>query len=341
MSRQPLISVVMPVYNAGRHLIEALASVIEQSCVDWELICVNDGSRDQSPQLLDWFAQQDERIHVVHQANGGIVQALNRGCEIARAPLICRMDADDIALPNRFELQLAALRADPDCVAIGGAILEIDTDSDPLGRCALPGEHEEIVGRLLTRRTGLFHPAVMMRTDAVQAIGGYRQEYQWVEDHDLWLRLSQRGRLRNLSEVVLAYRQHASSVCWQRCKQQRELMNALMQETYRVRGLAIPEHLMLDDSAVRSSASPGKWARAAAKGGYSLSVLKHLRRLRTEKGLADPYFLRMSLECSLRTLVGLPRRMLTRPPIQIPKFEHWQQRAALVFDSAMAQPLAA
>ena len=79
----PLVSVVMPVFNAGRYLSVAVTSIIDQSFRDWEMICVNDGSTDGSAQLLDQFAQRDARIRVVHQANAGIVSALNHGCDLA------------------------------------------------------------------------------------------------------------------------------------------------------------------------------------------------------------------------------------------------------------------
>ncbi len=331
---EPLISVVMPVYNAGRYLVDAVASIIEQSLEDWEMICVDDGSTDGSGKLLDWFAGQDNRIRVVHQANTGIVGALNRGCELAQAPLIARMDSDDVAIRNRFERQVAFLRRAPNCVAVGGSILEIDTDSDPLCRSRLPQDHSEIFQHLLTRRTGLFHPTAMMRVEAFRAVGGYRQRYQWVEDHDLWLRLAKRGQLANLPGTILCYRQHPTSVCWQRSQQQRELMNALLQETYSDRNLELPAELMITSSAARSPAGPGKWARAAAKGGYPRSVFKHLKTLSQSKTCSPSYFLRMACESILRLASGYPKRVFTRARLHVPAFQSWHARVAA---SAAAQ----
>lgn len=318
---EPLVSVVMPVYNAGRFLSDAINSICDQSFRDWEMICVDDGSTDDSGQVLDCFAERDVRIRVVHQSNTGIVGALNRGCELVRGPLICRMDSDDVALPNRMEKQLAFLRSSPSCVAVGGSILEIDVDGDPLCCSQLATSHAEIENNLLHRRTGLFHPTTMIRTEAFRAVGGYRTKYQWVEDHDLWLRLAQRGQLANLNEVLLCYRQHASSVCWQRSAQQRELMNQLLVEAYANRHLELPERLLHTGGSTRTSAGPGKWARAAAKGGFPRSVVKHLRQLARNPEASRSYLLRMTVESTLRLCTGFPRRLISEKAIEVPHFD--------------------
>ena len=327
---EPLVSVVMPVYNAGRYLIDAISSFLGQTFHAWELICIDDGSNDGSGQLLDWFVSQDSRIRVVHQANLGIVGALNRGCELAVAPLICRMDGDDIAVADRLAKQTAFLRRSPNCVAVGGAILEIDSDGDRLCESAMPTTHLEIESNLLHRRTGLFHPTVMMRTEAFRSVGGYRSEFQWVEDHDLWLRMAGRGQLANLSDIVLCYRQHGNSICWQRSQQQRELMNRLLRDAYAQRGLEVPDQLVLRAAASRSIAGPGKWARKAAKGGYPTSVAKHLKQLAVQTAVSRRYKSRLFAESFLRLFLGYPRRLLCRNSITVPRFEAWHSRATEV-----------
>lgn len=331
---QPLISVVMPVYNGQHYLVDAVASIVEQSLPDWEMICVNDGSTDQSGQILDWFATQDSRIRVIHQANAGIVAALNRGCAAARAPLICRMDCDDLAVADRLEKQATYMRENPTCCVLGGAILEIDVDGDPLNVSRLPGTHEDILENLLNRKTGHFHPTTIIRSEALEAVGGYRQQYQWVEDHDLWLRLAQRGQLANSREVVLCYRQHASSICWQRTNDRRELMNQLLTEAYRARGLQVPAQVLLTRTINRTVAGPGKWARAAARGGYPRSVWKHLTQLmRSDR--ANAYKMRMTGEALLRLAIGRVRRLLdSQPPPVVPRFPTWQERSGRLSSAA-------
>jgi len=295
---KPIVSVVLPVYNPGNFLAPAINSIIDQSYQDWELICVNDGCTDQSRERLERFAGQDKRIRVHHQENAGVVAAANRGCELARADLICRMDADDISMPNRIQHQVDFMQTHPEYAAVSGSILEIDTDSEPLGIQSLPCDHETILSRLLRRETGLFNPACIMRTDAFRKIGGFREKYQWIEDHDLWLRMSQVGRLGNTSELVLHYRLHASSCTWTMAQLRSDLMSELMRESHAERGI-VGETRKQKSPPVRSLAGSGKWARKAVRGGYPRTALKHLRKLWQENGLTW-YSLRMLLEVGLQ-----------------------------------------
>lgn len=314
----PLVSILLPVFNAERYLPAALGSMLAQSFDDWEMICINDGSRDGSRQILDSLAERDARVRVVHQENQGLVRTLNRGIALAGGSLVCRMDADDIAMPERLRLQVDFLRGRPGHVAVGGAILKIDADSDPLGVERLPREHDEIEAALLHRKTGLFHPTALIRASALSAVGGYREEYEWVEDHDLWLRLAQRGRLGNLNDLVLCYRLHAGSICWQRAALQRERMTRLLREAYAHRGLTPPPEILLEAVSGRSPAGPGKWARMAAKGFAPRTALKHLRRLWCEPS-ALTYRLRMTFETLARVALSLPRLPLERVPA-VPKY---------------------
>ncbi len=323
---QPLVSVVFPVFNTRDYLIDAIASIVEQSFRDWQLICVNDGSSDGSTEILDWFATQDPRIKVFHQANAGSVAAVKRGCALATAPLMCRMDCDDIAIGDRLEKQVEFLRQHPECCVVGGAILEMDSDSDPLGVSRLPTRHDELVDNLLHRRTGLFHPATMFRAQAYHAVGGYRDQYEWVEDHDLWLRMAQHGQLANLQDVVLCYRLHAKSICWQRSAEQRVRMNGVLREAYAARGRELPQELLMQAGLTRSAAGPGKWARAAAKGGYQRTLLKHLGQL-VHSTSSPSYKLRMTAESLGRLPLGLSRRLLTASGVQVPRFPQWHGSA--------------
>ena len=333
MPHEPLISVVMPVYNGASYLLDAVASIQSQSMTDWELICVDDGSQDESGEMLDWFAGEDSRIRVQHQANTGIVGALNAGCELARAPLLCRMDCDDVALPDRLKIQADYMAKNPHCVVVGAGILEIDSDSDPLSVSRLPLAHDDIVENLLTRRTGHFHPTTLIRADAFRAVAGYRSEYEWVEDHDLWLRLSQRGSLANLADVLLCYRQHGGSICWNRSQQQRQRMNQLLSEAYAVRGRAPSADVLFSSRTRRSKAGPGKWARAAAKGGYAETMWKHLDLLNRSQA-SWPYKSRMNIEVLGRYLITRAKTLAGRgSSISVPSFDdchhRWGSRKSL------------
>ena len=322
---KPAVSVVVPVYNAGKHLVSAIGSIVDQTFEDWELICVDDGSTDQSPEVLDWFADLDPRIRVFHQSNSGVVAAANRGHQLARADLVCRMDADDIAMPNRLMHQVDFMRNNPEYVAVSGAILEIDIDSEPLGLQSLATDHDAIVQRLLCRETGLFQPASIMRATAFNKIGGFRSKYQWIEDHDLWLRMSQVGRLGNTEELVLCYRLHSSSCTWTMASLRADLMTQLMREAHEERDL-IGSERTLTSPPVRALAGPGKWARKAVRGGFPRTALKHLMRLWQENGLSW-YTLRMCAEIGLRLPAAAHSHRKFPDSMRVPKSDKWNAMA--------------
>jgi glycosyltransferase involved in cell wall biosynthesis len=207
----PLISVLMPAYNAERYVAEAVRSILDQSFGDFEFVIIDDGSTDRTRAILERFAARDGRIRLVSRPNRGLVATLNEGLGLARGELIARMDADDVALPDRFEHQVAFLREHPEVVCLGGAYLMIDAKGWVMIDNHPPEEDREIQEELLKGVTCLIHPAAMMRRDAVRAAGGYDERMEQSEDLDLWLRLGERGRLANLHQVVLKYRIHGGS----------------------------------------------------------------------------------------------------------------------------------
>lgn len=213
MNASPVISVVMPVYNAARFLRDAVNSVLTQTFADFELIAVDDGSTDQSRDILESLAATDRRIRIISRANTGIVGALNDGLAVARGEFIARMDADDLSLPIRFERQLTWLRANPDHVGVGSYFNYIDQRSARVKWNPRLTEHDDIEASLMTGDGGtLIHPSIMVRREAIDQAGRYRIEAQWIEDLDLYLRLARIGRLANIPEVLVDYRFHKSSV---------------------------------------------------------------------------------------------------------------------------------
>jgi glycosyltransferase involved in cell wall biosynthesis len=278
----------MPVYNAAAYVVEAVKSTLAQTMADFELIAVDDGSNDSSLEVLQRLAAQDDRMTIVSRANTGIVGALNDGLAKMRGEFVARMDADDVALPHRFATQLDYLRSNPDCVAVGSAVLQIDPDGDPI--CVQPWaeSHEEIERLLLAGGGGLAHPTAMICSAAMRQIGGYRKEFEWIEDKDLWLRLAEVGRLANLSEPLLKYRLHESSVSWRRESEQRRLWKHLLEEAYCRRGLTTKLPVLPERSECRATSNRDrcKWIRAAAKDGHYRTALKHMRHLVWERPLA-------------------------------------------------------
>jgi len=281
----PAISVITPVYNNAPYMREALDSILDQTFGDFEYILINDGSTDNSLEIIEEYAQKDPRIRIASHGNKGYIAALNEGLDVARAEFIARMDADDVSLSDRFEKQIAYLRAHPECVVVGGRVLLIDSEGAPLREMCDETTHDEIDAAHLAGRGGtIVHPAMMARRSAIDSIGKYSDAYPWAEDLDFFLRLAEVGRVANLPGVILRYRQHLSSIGYSKSEVQQKSTIAVVRDTHLRRGLPVPGGLDSKSIAVSSVAqSYRKWAWWALGAGYVASARKHaLRALRTE-----------------------------------------------------------
>ncbi len=215
----PRITVLLPVYNAGAFVDDAVQSILAQTFTDFELLCIDDGSTDGSVARLDQLAVGDSRIRVIHQPNAGLVQTLNRGIAEARGELIARMDADDIALPDRLAKQVAFLDQHPAVAVVGGAAAFFNAKGLTGQVLAHPAEPEAIRVALAVD-SAIVHPAAVIRRSALAAVGGYRQPFTDAEDYDLWLRLAEKFDLANLPDIVLHYRFHEQQVSVRKVAQQ-------------------------------------------------------------------------------------------------------------------------
>ncbi|MBW4530024.1 MAG: glycosyltransferase family 2 protein [Aphanothece saxicola GSE-SYN-MK-01-06B] len=207
----PLVSVVLPVYNCEDYLGAAIESILSQSFHSFEFIIINDGSKDRSAEVMTGF--QDERIRIVHQTNQGLAATLNRGIALSRGQYIARQDQDDLSYPERLARQVAHMEAHPDCVLLGtwAQILEVDRPVDRFHRH--PVDEAEL-RYLMLFNNPFVHSSVMLRKEAVQQVGGYTTdpERQPPEDFELWSRLSRVGQVANIGEVLLAYREIPGSM---------------------------------------------------------------------------------------------------------------------------------
>ena len=207
----PSISVVMSVYNGIPYISDTIKSILNQTFEEFEFIIIDDGSTDGSSEVIEKFQMIDQRITLLKQPNQGIVASLNRGIEMAKAPLIARIDADDIAVKDRLEKQVQFMNSNLDVLAVGTAICIIDEENKPIKDIYFPSRSEQLVERM-QKNNQFAHPSVMFRKDKIIQIGGYREILHYAEDYDLWLRLSEMGAIENLKEVLLLYRDHSKNI---------------------------------------------------------------------------------------------------------------------------------
>ncbi|MCI0364311.1 MAG: glycosyltransferase [Phycisphaerales bacterium] len=234
---QPILSVVMPVYNSRRYLAKAVESILNQTFRDFEFIIVDDGSNDGSSEILERYKRQDDRIALIRQTNGGVSAASNRGIALARGEFLARMDHDDVSMPHRFQAQIDYLRAHPDCVAVGSPVLMIDSEGLPIRRHAVPQTHDEIESALVNpTKWAMFHPTMMARADVMRDLGGYSLEFCNLEDLDVFFKLAERGRLANLPDVLVHYRQHFASICYTKSMDHPRLHVRILEEASKRRG---------------------------------------------------------------------------------------------------------
>ena len=214
------VSVIMPVRNGEAFVELAVRSILLQSLGSFELIAIDDGSSDGTQSILAAIAAGDTRVRLLSSGGRGIVEALNLGIMHSRSELIARMDADDIALPDRLERQIQFMRSHPGLVASGSSAVAIDVYGNETGTLDVPLDHASLAARLV-RGNALIHPTMIMRKQSVVDAGLYRQASAYAEDYDLWLRLEEIGELANLAEPTLKYRMHGGQVSKTKRLQQR------------------------------------------------------------------------------------------------------------------------
>lgn len=268
MTAAPEVSVVMGVYNGVSALRESVQSLQAQDGVEIELIAVNDGSTDGSGELLDQLARGDPRLRVIHQPNQGLTRALIRGCNEARGRFIARQDAGDISLAGRLRKQVQAMRENPDATVVSCGTRFVGPEAEPLYE-VIPAEDDVTVGLrtldLATVRGPSHHGSTLFRRDIYEQVGGYREQFYFAQDLDLWVRLAEHGRHVVIPEVLYQTTFAPGSISgWQR---QRQIACArIILECARLRraGLSEAEALERAKAIIPDGGRPGPVDRAGA-----------------------------------------------------------------------------
>jgi glycosyltransferase involved in cell wall biosynthesis len=237
---KPRVSVLLPCYNAADTLEEALDSLRRQTFSDFEIVAVDDGSQDATPVILQGWAKEDRRFHLLFQAHSGIVPALNAGLAACRAPYVARMDADDRAHPERLARQVSFLDAHPEISVVGCQVEGFPAGQVREGfRIYMDWQNrllsDEDIRREIFVESPLAHPSVVFRREAVAQAGDY-QDAGWAEDYDLWLRLYLRGaKFAKIARPLLYWRERPQRLT--RCDPRYSLENFLrLKAHYLIRG---------------------------------------------------------------------------------------------------------
>lgn len=253
MNDIPDVSVVMSVYNGADHLCETLNSILAQEGVAFELIVVNDGSTDQSPKILEEYAARDERVRVLQQENQGLTRSLIRGCSEARGRYIARHDVGDTSDSRRLALQKQALDADEGLAFVScwtefcGPEWEFLYLVKGTGQAASPAYVISEVEKHGVIDGPAHHGSVTFRKDVYSEAGGYRAEFYYGQDWDLWYRLAERGKFQMVEQSLYKARLVSASISAYSKRKQALLAEfstaALLQ---RIKGL--PEQRILQEA---------------------------------------------------------------------------------------------
>ena len=237
----PRISVILPAYNSEKYIAEAIESILNQSYKDFELIILNDGSTDKTPEIIQKYADTDKRITFVNNTeNRGLIAVLNQGLDMARGEYIARMDSDDISLPERFDKQVKYLDNNPDVGVLG-------TKIHGFGAIDAAGIQIPVVTAIdMLNQNYIAHPSVMMRKSLFDKYNlRYNPDYKHCEDMELWSRMIFLTKFHNIMETLLMYRITGTNISTQNWDHQQNLTKKIRNDLKR--RLSAAGMIRLDD----------------------------------------------------------------------------------------------
>lgn len=207
----PLVSVIMAAYHAEAFVENAIRSILDQTYPKWELIVIDDESKDQTVAIVTRLIDQDERIKLIKKEhNTGVVDTRNIGLQHSKGKYLAILDSDDIAFAKRLELQVAFMENHPECVLVGGECWQIDAKGDLLKKIDRTISNEQL-STILLFSNYFINSTVMIRKSALD-LPAYQEGFQPSEDYELFCRLGKKGKLANLNTPLVYYRIHDQNI---------------------------------------------------------------------------------------------------------------------------------
>ena len=297
------VSILMSCYNSERWLCAAIESILGQSFTDFEFVIVDDGSTDSTPSIVADYQRRDSRIRVIRKANTGLADSLNVGIEQASGEWVARIDADDVALSNRLEKQLQ-IASNSDFVYVGSGAIEIDDTGRRTGEYIYPVTHEDLLDSLKRGKSFPAHSSALINTKALRRVGSYRTRIRRSQDWDLWLRLSEVGRLTSVQESLVMIRKHAMQVSHESGGKDQIVFSRAAIASYFLRQLGVSDPVDLPDVIFHNFID---WVdrKLAREGVYELYKLRTLlQRVRSESPFGIESLLAVLLILSKNPLIA-------------------------------------
>lgn len=210
----PLVSVMMPTYNGASYLREAIDSVLKQTYQNWELIIVDDGSTDETPDILHEYSRLDARIKPYRIAHGGRGIARNKCLKEASGKYIAVCDSDDVSLPNRFKLHVDFLELHPDIGVVSAQPLFFHGKNPPTRSVTYPESPDDIKSQFDNGKMGICHSASMFRRELIDKVGDYSDECLRAQDLEFFLRVNEVSRFASLPDTLLLYRNNPANTTY-------------------------------------------------------------------------------------------------------------------------------
>lgn len=207
---EPLVSVILCVFNGAKFVDSAIESIIKQTYQNWELIVINDGSNDSTSEVLKKYKQS--KIRIFHQKNVGLTKSLNIGVSYAKGDLIARQDADDYSLPDRFKKQVEIFNNNEKIVLVGTGTIVMDDSENELYRLLSPKTKAKAIKSCFEFKNPFVHGSLMIKKSAFNQINGYDESFKFSQDFDLIIRLSLVGEFDSTSENLYVFKLHQNSI---------------------------------------------------------------------------------------------------------------------------------